>query len=111
VEKENFNTFSVQFNRIYQSICSEIDCLLKEFCKQLEGESKAKNISAYCKVIQKHFKYFNSETVYFYKSRIELEPWKDWSDKNAPAWWTMYNNVKHHRMETDKETQRQYNNV
>ena len=108
IEKDNFDTFSIQFNRIYQSICSEIDCLLKELCKQLESKSAVKNISAYCKVIQSHFKYFNSETVYFYKSRIELEPWKDWSDIKAPTWWTMYNNVKHHRMETDKETKRQY---
>ena len=41
VERENFDTFSVQYNRMYQSICSEIDCLLKELCKQLEDESKA----------------------------------------------------------------------
>lgn len=93
---------------MYQSICSEIDCLLKEVCKQLEGESKAGKIGAYCKVIQKYFKYFNNETVYFYKSRIELEPWKNWSDINAPTWWTMYNKVKHHRMETDSTTKRQY---
>lgn len=108
IEKENFDTFSIQYNRIYQSICSEIDCLLKELCKRLECKSKAENISAYCKVIQSHFKYFNSETVYFYKSRIELEPWGNWSYSKAPTWWTMYNNVKHHRMETDKETNRQY---
>lgn len=108
VERENFDTFSVQFNRMYQSICSEIDCLLKELCKQLECESKAGKIGAYCKVIQKYFKYFNNETVYFYKSRIELEPWKDWSDIKAPTWWTMYNKVKHHRMETDSTTKRQY---
>lgn len=108
VEKENFDTFSVQYNRMYQSICSEIDCLLKELCKQLEGESKAGKIGAYCKVIQKYFKYFNNETVYFHKSRIELEPWKNWSDINAPTWWTMYNKVKHHRMETDSATKRQY---
>lgn len=108
VDRENFGTFSIQFNRIYQSICSEIDCLLKELCKQLERESKAGKIGAYCKVIQKYFKYFNNETVYFYKSRIELEPWKNWSDINPPTWWTMYNKVKHHRMETDGITQRQY---
>lgn len=108
VDRENFDTFSVQFNRMYQSICSEIDCLLKELCIQLEGGSKAGNIGVYCSVIQKNFKYFNDETVYFYRSRIELEPWKNWEDKNAPTWWTMYNKVKHHRMETDSVTKRQY---
>ncbi len=87
VDRENFDTFSVQFNRMYQSICSEIE---KELCKQLEGGSKAGNIGAYCSVIQKNFKYFNDETVYFHKSRIELEPWKNWSEINTPTWWTEY---------------------
>lgn len=108
IEKENFGTFSIQFNRIYQSICSEIDCLLKELCKQLESNSEAQNIGAYCKVIQSHFKYFNSETVYFYKSKIKLKPWENWAEGKPPIWWTMYNKVKHHRMETNEETQRQY---
>mgnify|MGYP007110268973 FL=1 len=58
VDRENFGTFSIQFNRIYQSICSEIDCLLKGLCKQLECESKAGKIGAYCKVITKIFQVF-----------------------------------------------------
>lgn len=37
-----------------------------------------------------------------------MEPWKNWSDITAPTWWTMYNKVKHHRMENDSTTQRQY---
>lgn len=108
IEHDNFGTFSIQYNRIYQSICSEIDCLLKELCKQLEIGSKAGNINTYCKIVQTHFKYFNRETVYFHKSRIELQPWKDWSEVRAPVWWTMYNKVKHYRMETDTETKKQY---
>lgn len=48
------------------------------------------------------------ETVYYHKSRIELQPWKDWSEVRAPVWWTMYNKVKHHRMEKDTETKKQY---
>ena len=36
IDEDNYNAFSIQYNRIYQSICSEIDCLLKELCKQLE---------------------------------------------------------------------------
>ena len=32
IEKDNFKTYSIKYNMLYQSICSEIDCLLKELC-------------------------------------------------------------------------------
>lgn len=108
IEKDNFATFSIQYNRIYQSICSEIDSLLKVLCRQLDGKCKADKLSTYCKVIQESFPHFNSEIVYFYKSRIELQPWKEWTAEKAPLWWTMYNKVKHHRVEINKETEKPY---
>ena len=39
IDKDNYGAFSVQYNRIFQSICSEIDCLLKVLCMCLEPES------------------------------------------------------------------------
>lgn len=108
IDEDNYNAFSIQYNRIYQSICSEIDCLLKELCKQLEVGCKARKLGDYQPIIQSRFKYFNFEKVYFYKSKIELQPWKEWKEDKAPFWWTMYNNVKHHRMEKYKETEKPY---
>ena len=108
VDEDNFVTFSVQYNRIYQSICSEIDSLLKVVCGQVEAQCNPGNIGAYCRVIQEHFKFFNEETVYFHKSRILLQPWKDWTEAKAPAWWTMYNKVKHHRTELHRDTEKPY---
>lgn len=108
IDEDNYGAFSIQYNRIYQSICSEIDCLLKELCKQLKPEAKARKLGAYCPIIQSHFKYFKDERVYLYKSRIELQPWKEWGENKAPFWWTMYNNVKHHRMEIDEKTEKPY---
>lgn len=104
IDEDNFNTFSVQYNRIYQSICSEIDCLLKEICRNIEPDKDAMRMSSYCAIVQKKHKYFNDETVYFNKSRIELQPWKEWSESKAPKWWTSYNKVKHHRLENDNES-------
>ena len=101
IDEDNFNTFSVQYNRIYQSICSEIDCLLKEICRGIVPENNAMRLSAYCAIIQKKFSFFNAETVCFNKSRIVLQPWIDWSEGEAPKWWTCYNKVKHHRLEKD----------
>ncbi len=108
IDEDNYNTFSIQYNRIYQSICSEIDCLLKELCRQLEQGCEARTLGAYYPIIQSHFKYFCVEKVSFYKSRIELQPWKEWVKGKAPSWWTMYNNVKHHRMEMEEKNKKSY---
>lgn len=104
IDRDNFKTFSVQYNRIYQSICSEIDCLLKELCKHLEPDKNVKMLGAYCPIIQLHFKYFNDETVCYNKSRIEVQPWKGWKESQAPKWWSSYNAVKHKRMQINTET-------
>lgn len=108
IDEDNYGTFSIQYNRIYQSVCSEIDCLLKELCRELAPQSKADSINKYCTIIQSKFQYFNIETVYFYKARIELQPWKCWEDKKAPTWWTNYNKVKHHRMEIESASKKPY---
>lgn len=51
----------MQYNRIYQSICSEIDCLFKELCRQVDAIIKVENIKNYRKVVQANFKYFNEQ--------------------------------------------------
>lgn len=108
IDRDNYMAFSMQYNRIFQSICSEIDCLFKELCGQVDASIKVKNIENYRKVVQANFKYFNTETVFFNKSRIQLQPWKDWNENEAPVWWTKYNKIKHRRMDIDGETQKQY---
>lgn len=107
IDKENFKAFSIQYNRIYQSICSEIDCLLKELCKQIDIKADRKNINDYRLIISSHFKNFANETVYFHQSEIELQPWKD-CEVQTPIWWTYYNKVKHQRMDIDKESNKPY---
>lgn len=108
IDKNNYGAFSVQYNRIFQSICSEIDCLLKVLCMCLEPESKVRTLGTYYSIIKTHFKHFNTESVYFNKSKIELFPWREWRENKAPNWWTMYNKVKHHRMEIDPEANKPY---
>lgn len=104
IEEDNFKTFSVQYNKIYQSICSEIDCILKEICKQVETNSTANKLGSYYKIINSEFKHFKEETVYFNKQKIELQPWKLWEENSATIWWTFYNKIKHHRLEEDKNS-------
>lgn len=108
IEKANYKTYSVHYNRLYQSICSEIDCILKEICKQIDSKSKASKITRYYSIIINNMDKLKQETVYFNKQRIEIKPWKNWTKDKSPTWWTYYNKVKHHRMEIEEETNKQY---
>ena len=58
LDEDNFDTFSIEYNRLYQSVCSEIDVVAKYLCGV--GNSKANNIVQYC-AITTHCSKFTSE--------------------------------------------------
>ena len=104
IEEDNFKTFSIKYAKLYLSICSEIDCLLKEICKNLNPNSTASKINQYYPEINSAFENFKLESVFFKKAKIELVPWKEWDESLSPKWWTYYNKVKHQRLEKEDET-------
>lgn len=108
IEEDNYQTYSTQYTKIYLSICSEIDCLLKEICKNIKSDTNANKINLYYPIITNEFENFNQEVVYFKKQKIELHPWEEWNESSAPKWWTYYNKVKHQRLEKESETDTPY---
>lgn len=108
IEKDNFSTFSIEYNRIYQSICSEIDVIAKELCGLVIGKNllqKSSTLNHYCQIIQDNCVNFNIETVELKGFDIVMQPWKNWIYEqksngvraNNPVWWKAYNSVKHSR--------------
>lgn len=100
LDEDNFETFSVEYNRLYQSIGSEIDVIAKRLCELL-GNSKANNIAQYCETITLHCGAFTEEVVCINHS-INIKPWERWvsvsrTQSENPEWWTLYNKVKHNR--------------
>ncbi|CAI3548293.1 hypothetical protein [Clostridium neonatale] len=97
----NYKTFSIEYTKQYQAICSEIDVLCKEICNSLG--TTAGNFKEYTNVILGNFNDITSKIINVgLNTKINLEPFKDWSDDpnyNSPKWWKEYNSVKHNRNE------------
>lgn len=95
----NSMTFSNENIKQYQTICSEIDVVMKSICNEL-GNSSADNIKGYTPVILSKWSNITQQKV---KIRdIELQPFMNWKDEpnyKSPDWWKPYNKVKHERID------------
>lgn len=98
----NSMTFSNEYIKQYQTICSEIDVVMKSICNEL-GNSSADNIKGYTPVILSKWSNITQQKV---KIRdIELQPFMNWKDEpnyKSPDWWKPYNKVKHERIDCYK---------
>lgn len=107
LHKDNFETFSVEYTKQYQTICSEIDVLCKHFCKIIDPSSNSKNIKDYGEIILANVGQITKEGISFKKARMEeIYPWAEWVVQEkyvSPGWWSNYNNVKHNRNNYFKE--------
>ncbi len=97
--ESNFSTYSIEMVRLYLSICSEIDVVLKELCKEISPKLSAKNINNYRQIISDELKDFNGQAAICYKYGLSFIPWKSWEENISPDWWSNYNKVKHQRNE------------
>ena len=116
IDEDNYSAFSVEYAKQYQTICSEIDVICKDYCRFLDSDTKVKNIMGYASVILEKKPDLISRTVIVKTAAsVSLAPWMDWkTDKqdpfdgcsvanNSPLWWMYYNKVKHNRTGSDSE--------
>jgi hypothetical protein len=96
--KSNFETYSIEMVRLLLMTCSEIDVVLKEYCKLIKPNSKAKTIDKYRDEL-KQFCNPNFSEIEISIPRFGLKsiPWLEWGTNKTPEWWNSYNNVKHKR--------------
>lgn len=98
----NFNTFSVEFSKQLQSICSEFDVICKSICQFYNTQSNARNIKDYAEVILSELPDITYSKVSIIGidglTLTALESWTLESYK-SPNWWTEYNDVKHNRFQ------------
>lgn len=98
-DTSNFHVHSIELLRLYLSIGSEIDVVLKQICHQLADKSAAKNIIQYREIMAPAVPEFFDEKAFCPRFNITLQPWKDWLPEKRPDWWGAYNDVKHNRSE------------
>lgn len=115
-DKENGKTFSIEYLKLLQAACSEIDVVAKIMAEQLDPAFKSldnKNIQKWGYTIQNTFSNIQSISVRF-NNDYNIVPWSNWAyekylnkkgntsyrlikGKQTPVWWTAYNKVKHER--------------
>ena len=121
IDELNFEAFSNEYIKQYQTICSEIDVIAKSYCKEINNSFNGDKINSYCKCIIENEPDFSSRKVKLVDSDIEMCPWKDWSytiqtQSNGrpsimatnPDWWVKYNRLKHNRTTINRETHLPY---
>ena len=98
-DKGNSECFSNEYVKQYQAICSEVDVLLKTICKEFEESSKAENMRSYTEEILKQWPTITSQEVEVKDKRlVPFGQWEKGENYKSPAWWGLYNDVKHNRI-------------
>ncbi len=125
--KNNEKTFSIEYLKLLQATCSEIDVVAKIMAEYFDNEFKMferKDIQKWGWVIQRHIADIEKITVTFSNDWI-IVPWENWKyehyqdkrgnnryrllkGKSTPEWWTAYNKVKHERTSNYKNGQTNY---
>ena len=105
LNSDNFETYSVEYTKLLQSIGSEFDVICKEICKYY-GYNNKQNIIGYADVIIPKFTGIKESKVLIRDNdSIVLEPLKEWNynKPNSPGWWKVYNKIKHDRSNNFKK--------
>ena len=98
----NSLTFSNEYIKQYQAICSEVDVILKSICKELDNPNANRMDIGYTPAIFTKWPSIQTQKVRF--RDIELQPLSNWTNipYHSPNWWSPYNDVKHERIDNYK---------
>ncbi len=112
----NHATYSIEYLKLFQAVCSEIDVVAKILAEEYDESFKKiknTNIQKWGYYIQLAYPNIESISVLFNRD-YTIYPWRNWKyethtnkkgalsyklikGKKTPFWWTAYNNVKHER--------------
>jgi len=97
IDKENFQTFSLEFTRLLLATGSETDVVAKLLCHKYCPTGEYENINNYRKTLKKLAPGICKVEIAMPRYHLTFVPWKDWETDKNPDWWKAYNDVKHHR--------------
>ena len=106
--KGNIQVWSPKLATYLIDICSKIesafrDALESQFldkCDGIEDQRKKdrRNIFDYHQIFNIYHR-FNKKPLMLLETNEFIVPWKDWSEKESPKWWSDYNKLKHNFFE------------
>ncbi|MBD8515197.1 hypothetical protein IFO68_21185 [Photobacterium sp. CAU 1568] len=100
ISEDNFKVYSIELTRLYLSICSEVDVIMKLLCGLLtDNQSKPKNMAGYLDIVVEHIPDFVGQEVRCSGLKEDFKPWAEVTKDQRPSWWVYHNKVKHDRSE------------
>jgi hypothetical protein len=115
-DKANAKTYSIEYLKLYQAVCSEIDVVAKEIASSINDNFKVNdaNIQKWGYEIQQFYNNINTEKILF-NGDLTVVPFGRWQYEwsitkdnkrklklvngcQTPIWWKNYNDVKHQRI-------------
>lgn len=122
IDPDNNKTFSVEYIKQLQSICSEVEVVSKYICSIINPNEKCENFADCCKIIIDSNPLFHrASTKVPQMEELLIVPFLNWSytivtDKkgekhinpNNPEWWIKHNKIKHNRQGIDPDTKIAY---
>lgn len=122
-DKHNFNTYSIEYLKLLQATCSEIEVVGKEISSEIGLDYKDVYIQKIGYNVQQIFPDLDSKIVRI--GDCVLTPWEKfkcekYTDKqkrvrygfsknmSSPKWWTAYNKTKHERTSTFEKDKTNY---
>jgi hypothetical protein len=104
LSEDNYKAYSIEFVRLFLSICSEVDVVAKLLCKEADSVifdktkgSHDPNMGTYRFVINSKFPGFHEAHVKIPLYNLSFVPWDNFKADSSPTWWSEYNGVKHER--------------
>ncbi len=111
-DEYNFNTYSNELVKQFQTICSEIDVQCKLICDFIGNPVSRSNIFCYAeRLIPRWEGFVDAEIELRDNHNFKLAPWKEWTTTTSPSWWSSYNKVKHARLTNDNEKEANLGNT
>lgn len=99
--KDNNKAYSIEFARLILAACSEVDVVAKSITKSL-GHSTEK-IHEHMTVLLQSYPDIPMRKIFMDRFGMDVMPWDNWGQGNAPDWWKSHNAIKHDRGNHFKE--------
>lgn len=96
-DERNYSCFSIEFIKIIQVVCSEIDVI----AKLITSEKDMFGYKSFLANDDKYKEIKNSKTELQLHKEIVLSPFELLEQNKGLKWWGNYIDIKHHRLEND----------
>lgn len=99
--EDNYDTYSQAYAKVINVACAEIDVIFKEICKTVDTDykpnGKNENINVYRTIVIEKYPHIEQANLRVDRSKIDIYPFKGWSDTGKLFWWKDYQKIKHER--------------